>query len=204
MAVSAAVKAAMKRAGQGAKNSGGGNNIRHGRGILMIDKWYWRQGHKGLSHVHEFIVTKSEKNIVMEGDKKIDVEPNAVNSSCSAVYNYDGKAKDMAGVNSARFVLGLFGLEADAVSEEDVEKTIEEGSADDSNPCRGMVIGYETYPIQTKAGAWIVGVKWSCVNKPGEGQNTIEAAKARWDAFQLSKSAMETAAKSSEKQTATQ
>lgn len=162
--------------------SGSGQNIRHGRYVLMLDKWEFRHGHKGISDIHEFIVVKSDKIVVME-DTRVEAEPNAVDTRCSAVYNYDGAAKVMAPINTKRFLLGLLG-KAD-VTEEEQSKYLMGYTNDDPknglvNPCRGMIIGCETYPIRTVAGKWIIGTNWLHIAAPGQGDNALDAAKARY------------------------
>lgn len=203
-----ALSAEIKKRLADAKVTGGGSNINHGRYIFMIKKWWFEQGYKGLADKHELVVMKAEKITVMEGDKKVEVEPNPVGSTCSAVYNYDGKAKVMAPINTKKFLFGLLGIEEKDITPDDANATLEECINDDSkvgpvNPCRGMLIACETYPIYTKESKqWIVGTKWECVSPPGEGENTDEKAKARFEEHERALKAMASAAAPTQQKTA--
>lgn len=181
---------AEKKAFKDARSSGGGPNIRHGIYVLMIDKWFFKRGFKGLADIHEFVVVNAEKNIVMEGDKKVDVEPNPVDSSVSTTFPYFGKAGVMGPVNTTQFLLALLGKKDDEISDDEkeearVECTNEDAKAGPVNPCRGMIIGAETVPYFTKeTKQWIVRIKWHTIDPLGEGENTPEKAAERWAAFE--------------------
>ncbi len=169
-----------------AKPSGNGANIRHGKYALMIDKWFFKKGHKGISEIRELVVLEAEKVVVMEGEKERADTPNAVGSSCSIVSAYHGDGADMGPINTMRFLYGLFNLSEGDITAEEQETTIAECTNTESedgavNPMRGMVIGLETFPVLTsKNKKWITGTKWICIDKPGEGVNTVEEAAARW------------------------
>lgn len=181
-----------KQIGQ-ATSTGRGNNIRYGRYVLMIDKWYFRKGYTGLSDIHELVVLKSEKMIVMEGEKKVEVEPNPEDSSASAVFSYGGKGKVMAPINTTGFVLALMGLKDEQITGDEKMSALEEFTNEDPkkfegrvNPCRGMIIGCETVPTQTRESKqWITALKWVHLAPPGgTGENSFEKAAERWAAYQ--------------------
>jgi hypothetical protein len=167
-----------------AKASSGGNNIRYGEYILMYWKSSYDKMNSGWCHINEFIVTEATKITVMEGEKKVEVEPNQVGTQCSYVINYDGKGKLSADGNSKALVLGLFGFTEGDVEDTKVSETLADLTAD-SQPAKGMVIKLSTYPkeVRSRPGNFITGMKWECVSKPGEGQNTPEAIQARLEQY---------------------
>lgn len=181
-----------------ARSSGGGNNLNHGVYILMLDKWFFKRGFKGLADVHEFVVVSSEKAVgLMEGDKKVDVEPNAVDSSSSTTFSYAGNALKMAPVNTTQFLLAMLGKKDEELDDDEKEAARLECTNDDPNevdgegnklpvnPCRGMLVGAETVPYFTKeTKKWIVRINWKTIDPIGEGENTFEKAKERWAAYE--------------------
>ncbi len=158
----------------------GGNNIRHGEYILMYWKSSYDKMNSGYCHINEFVVVSAKKIAVMEGDKPKDIEPNEPGTMCGYVINYDGKGKQSADGNSKALVLGLFGLNEGEVSQEDVGEALADLTAD-NQPAKGMLIKCTTYPkeVRSRPGNYITGLKWECVNKPGEGENAVEKAAAR-------------------------
>jgi hypothetical protein len=167
-----------------AKASSGGNNIRYGEYILMYWKSSYDKMNSGWCHINEFVVVQATKVNIMEGEKKVDVEPNQVGTQCSYVINYDGKGKLSADGNSKALVLGLFGLTEGEVDDALVSQTL--GSlTDDAQPAKGMLIKLSTYAkeVRSRPGNYITGMKWECVNKPGEGENAPEAVKARLEQY---------------------
>lgn len=173
-----------------AKASGGGNNIRHGEYVLMLIKSSYDRMHSGQCHINEFVVMDAKKISVMEGEKTLDVTPNSVGSQCSVVINYDGKGKLSADANSKAIVLGLFGLKEDDVSDELVSDTLGD-LTHDKQPARGMLIKCLTYPkeVRSRPGNYITGLKWECVDKPGEGLNAPAAITERLEAYEAQKKA---------------
>jgi hypothetical protein len=167
-----------------AKASSGGNNIRYGEYILMYWKSSYDKMNSGWCHINEFVVTQATKISVMEGEKKVDVEPNQVGTQCSYVINYDGKGKLSADGNSKALVLGLFGFVEGEISDEKVSETLADLTAD-NQPAKGMLLKCSTYPkeVRSRPGNYITGIKWECVSKPGEGENSAEKIKARLDEY---------------------
>lgn len=190
MEISEKLKAAMKKAAT-VNLSGNGVLIRqYGNYVFMVDKWFFKQGHKGLSDIHELVTMKAEKVTVYEDEKKVEVDPHAVGSRVSAIFNYDGKGKDMAPINSMRFLLGLFGVNEADISDEDKEASLAQATGKD-NPTQGMLIACEVYPAKTNAGRWIAVCRWSCVDKPGEGQNAPDVVKKRWAEYEAKRKKLE-------------
>jgi hypothetical protein len=179
-------------------------NIRHGKYLLMIDVWKLHRGYRNvLSDIHNFVVVKSEKITVMEDEKKREDVPNEVGTRCGATFKYDGNGAEMAPINSTRFLLALWGLqdgeiEDDAKTSAWMRATNEDPKkfANDVidgttitipsvNPTRGMLIGAETNAIFTKKSSkWIVGVNFIHIARPGEGDNSYEAAAKRWAEYE--------------------
>jgi len=163
-----------------AKASSGGNNIRYGEYILMYWKSSYDHMNSGWCHINEFVVVSATKIVVMEGEKKVDVEPNQVGTQCSYVINYDGKGKLSADGNSKALVLGLFGFKEGEVPDEKVSETLADLTAD-NQPAKGMLIKCSTHPkeVRSRPGNYITGIKWECVATPGQGENAPEANQAR-------------------------
>lgn len=186
------------------KSSGGGANIRHGRYVFMIDRWFVKEGFKGTTDIHELVVVEAEKNVVFEDDRKVEVEPNPVGSKCSAAFSWDGgEAAKMGPVNSTQFLFALFGdLRDEDITPQQKMETFEECTNADPrkvfpsghdqagqpmpvNPCRGMLIRCETYATLTKTTKkWIAALRWSCYDPAGHGANTFEAARNRWAEYE--------------------
>jgi len=163
-----------------ARATAGGNNIRHGEYVLMIMRSTYDKMNSGQCHINEFVVHEAKKNVVAEGEKTVDVEPNPVGSSCSYVINYDGKGKLSADGNSKALVLGLFGMKEGEVDDALVADTLGDFT-DDSQPAKGMLVKCSTYAkeVRSKPGKFITGLNWSCADKPGEGVNSPEQCAAR-------------------------
>jgi N6-adenosine-specific RNA methylase IME4 len=170
----------------------GGNNIRYGEYILMYWKSSYDRMNSGNCHINEFVVVQAKKIVVMEGDKQKDVEPNQVGTMCSYVINYDGKGKLSADGNSKSIVLGLFGIEEkpdDAQQQEELMQALADLTSD-AQPAKGMLIKLETYPkeVRSRPGNYITGMKWSCVDPLGTGENIVEKAAERVKQFQVMQS----------------
>ncbi len=183
-------------------------NIRHGKYLLMVDKWYLLRGYRNvLSDVHNFIILRSEANLVIEQDEhgnpreRRDV-PNEVGSRCGVVFKQDGKSTEMAIINSTRFTLALLGMGDADISDEDklaywmrltndepkkcLGERMEDGALiPATNPTRGMLIAAETTPILTKESKrWIVGINFIHVAMPGFGDNAYDVAARRWAEYE--------------------
>jgi hypothetical protein len=178
-------------------------NFRHGKYLLMVDTWKLHRGYRGvLSDVHNFVVLKADA-ITIVTDKETKEIPNEVGTKVGATFKYDGAGAEMAPINSTRFMLGLWGF-ADADLNQDsktavwLRSTNEDpakftGEKDEqtgyiippTNPMRGMLIGLETSPIFTKkTQRWITGLNWIHIARPGEGDNSYEAAAKRWAEYE--------------------
>ena len=156
-----------------------------------VAKWLFKAaGYKGKSEIVEMIVVGAEKLIVMLEDKRIDEEPNQVDSTCKIVNNYDGKAKEMAPDKTTQFVLALWGLNNDAVTAEWKQQTWAASMNQDAargvvNPMCGMLIGCETYAVRAaKSGIALTLPKWIHIAQPGQGINDYKAAAQRWAEYE--------------------
>lgn len=170
-----------------ARVGGGGNYINHGTYVMMVDKWFF-QKIQDRCVILEMIVAEARLNVVYEGDKKVEQEPNAVGSSASDTANFDGDGKLSAASNSRAPVLGLFDLkENDASLAAQVGQTLDQ-CIGPAQPARGMLVCLTTFPkkIRTpKPGGptHITGRTYSCFDKPGFGANAPDKVKARLDAL---------------------
>lgn len=165
------------------RTSGGGNYIQHGNYIFMIDKWFY-QKIQDRCIILENATVESKKKVVYEGQKKVEQEPNAVGSTCSATANFDGEGKLSAPSNARAPVLGLFGLKENEVPDAKVSETLSYVCADPT-PARGMLLACSTFPkeVRSRKGNYITGLAWECVSKPGEGVNAPDLVKARLEAW---------------------
>ena len=174
-----------------ARVAGGGVNIRHGvYPSLLVKKMFFGDMNSGPCFILELRVHEAPRRIdVVEGTvTRKDVEPNAIGTECSLAVNFDGAGKLSAKSNVRAVILGLFGMEDDKVSDDQVEATVNE-ICSDAQPARGMLIGLSTFPKMVRSkkdlpdnapGKWITGLKWECVAMPGEGRNSqAEVAKRR-------------------------
>lgn len=165
-------RAAILKKVAAAQVSGGGNNIRDGRGQLVVKRIALESGYNGSRFVVEFAVVSSAK-VPVQSEKtgeSLDVEPNPPGSDVSWVQMLD--KHESAFGNIKGFVLSLFG-EEDA-SEAELLETLEEVTGD-PGACAGRVIGYETYRRITKGkGMEIVLVRWQHVEQT---QADIDAMK---------------------------
>lgn len=173
-----------------ARATAGGNNIKHGKYVLMLMKSTYEKMNSGWCHINEFVVVEAQKIAVQEGDKKLDIEPNSVGSTCSSVINYDGKGKLSADGNSKALVLGLFGMKEGEVPDAKVSETLGD-LTHDRQPAKGMLIGCETYPkeVRSRPGNYITGINWFCIARPGEGLNAPDKIGERLRAFEVAKAA---------------
>lgn len=178
-------------------------NIRHGRYVLMIDKWFLLRGFRNvLSDIHNFIVVKAEPNTVVIDGKPVTDIPNEVGSRCGAAFKHEGNSLEMARINGTRFTLAVLGLNDAEISEDDKTEAWMRMTNDDPkkfvgekvdgtdivipsiNPCRGMIVAAETTPVVTKAEKNIVGITWSNIAPAGEGVNGYVEAAKRWAEYE--------------------
>lgn len=146
----------------GSTVSGGGNNIRDGRGRLVLRRFALESGFKGSRAVFEFVVASSSKIPVTElkTGKALDIEPNAVGSECSYVQMLERHANAFGNVKG--IVLELFG-EKEATDDELVETLAE---MEEKNAAYGRVIDFETYRKITDANkVEIIVPKWYAVEQ---------------------------------------
>jgi hypothetical protein len=170
-----------------ARVGGGGNYINHGTYVMMVDKWFF-QKIQDRCIILEMIVAEARPNIVYEGDKKVEQEPNVVGSSASDTANFDGDGKLSAAGNSRAPVLGLFDLkENDASLAAQVGQTLDQ-CIGPAQPARGMLVCLTTFPKKIRSPkpggpTHITGRTYSCFDKPGVGANAPDKVKARLDAL---------------------
>lgn len=166
-----------------ARVAGGGNYIQHGDYVVMYDKWFY-QKIQDRCVILEMIVAEAHKKVVMEGDKRVEQDPNPPGSSMSDTANFDGQGKLSAPANSRAPVLGLFGYKENEVPDATVTATLDE-CLGPNQPARGMLVVLKTFSkeIQSRKGSYITGRNYECISKPGTGINTPDLVKARLDAL---------------------
>src|SRR5579872_1809295 len=153
----------LKKIGE-ATVSGGGNNLRDGRGRLALRKFALESGFHGSRAVAEFIVVASQKKQVVsvKTGKPLDIEPNAPGTDVSIVNMLDKHASAFGNVKD--LVLHLVGVED--CTQEELVSTITDLEAGAAN---GRVIDYDTYRKETKENkVEIVLPKWYSVEQSDE------------------------------------
>lgn len=130
-------------------SAGGGNNLRDGRGRLVVKRLSFDNGFNGDRFSSEFIVFGSNKIAVTElkTGKALDIEPNAIGTDVSVVQMLD--KHENAWGNVKGFVLALFGVDGSTVTEKDLADTLDEITSSE-NAAAGMVIDFDTYRKVTK------------------------------------------------------
>lgn len=119
----------------------GGNWIRDGKYRFALERLEMHEGEDNTSFVIELRVKSSQK-------VRDDVEPNAVGSRCSSVYNLT-KHKSAPGNTKAFMLAALAGL---GIPESAFSaKWIKEATSD-LQPLRGLLIDDETYRKAIKSG----------------------------------------------------
>lgn len=143
--------------------SGGGNNLRDGRGRIAVTKLALEDGFNGSRFTTEGIIVGSSKIPVTEllTGKALDIEPNAVGTDVSIVQMLD---KHMSAFGNVKgFIMELYGFQGD-VSQEDFADTLEELTR--SNSAHGMVIDFVTYrKVTREKKIEIVLPKWQHVEQ---------------------------------------
>ena len=162
--------------------SSGGNNLRDGKGQLVLQKFELTTGFNGERAVFEFVVVSSQKKndvVSVKTGEKLDIEPNAPGSTVSIV-NMLGK-HDSAFGNTKGIVLALWG-EAETSNEEllaVMQMMLDSGAG------VGRVINYDTYRKETKENkVEIVLPKWFSVEQTDERVEQMKAWLAQVTAAQ--------------------
>ncbi len=157
-----------------AKTSGTGIKIRDGKYIFVLKKVMMDKLYSGTYFIVEFIVKHATKVVVNELNEPyavIDVEPNAVGTTCSVCVEIGGKNKSAAGNIKALF-MGLVGeTDESKVDAKEFQEMLDKMTST-AQPGRGMYIRCETYRKPIKSGVNIgkayVGQNWSAVDQTPE------------------------------------
>lgn len=164
-----------------ARSTGGGSFINYGTYVFMIKKWFFQQV-QDRCIVLDLVSIEAAKKVVYEGDKRVEVDPNAAGTDCSSLVNFDGKGKQSAPANSRGPVLGLFGIKDSGSSEvvASAHNTLDMALGKDQ-PFAGMLLLCSAYPkeIRSNPGNYITAYNWDCLSVPGQGVNAPELVKAR-------------------------
>jgi hypothetical protein len=152
-------RAALLKKIAAAKSNGGGVYIQPGQFILEVENILFESKYGGSTFIVEFIVRES---ISTEAGK----EANKVGTKCSSVDVVDkpGAAGDAAAGNVKAFVLGLYGLNAEEVSEAEFLEAVGAITEKDQ-PAKGMLIGCTAFtkPKKTKPGEFLTAKRWTTV-----------------------------------------
>lgn len=150
-----------------ASATGGGNNLRDGRGRLCIKKLSLEDGFQGARFVGELVVVSSQKIPVTElkTGRPLDIEPNPAGGEVSWVQLFDKHPTAFGAVKG--FLLSLFNVAESETDPKDIVETMAEVT--EKNSAEGMVIDYATYRrVTDKNGVEIVLPKWSHVEQTPE------------------------------------
>jgi hypothetical protein len=159
----------------GASNStAGGNYIQPGYGVLIVDKQFPKDGHKGLSYIAEFVVKESHD---IPGS---DRHANAVGSSCVSIQKIGPGKHQMTFMGNVKAMIeGICGEYPSkevraAITNQDPSKC--DGV---TQALRGTLVGYETYQkTSASSGEEMTLVRWHTI-APDKGNSNEEIAKRR-------------------------
>lgn len=151
-----------------AQASGGGNNIRDGIYTFEICNLLLEKKYKGEIFIVEFLVRDAKA--VQELDKQgKPVVPNEPGSRCSWVLNLT--KNESAPGNMKKFFLDLYGYAEHEVTPDELATVLDMALAGDQ-PCRGWLIGDETYrkTIQKgpNAGQPFTAHGWKTISATGD------------------------------------
>lgn len=168
-----------------AKATQGGENIRDGKGLLIINKLELGPKTNGEFFISEFVVLESQKVPVtsLVTGLPLDVEPNPPGSSCSIRIPVNNPEVKSGPGNVKAYVLALLGYteaEVDATPgsfgtalAQLVDKDPLTGqdlpAAQCKQPARGMVIAFETYRKlkKKKSNEEMTLIRWTHVPPSG-------------------------------------
>ena len=149
-----------------ASTTGGGNWIRHGLYLFVVERLLLKQGYKGVSFIAELRVKVAQATV--DG-----VVPNPVGSSCSNVQSLSNPATPNAMGAVKAFILTLLGITES--TEDEFVRAFEE-LVGPTQLARGLVVACETYDHTTQKGKEIVLPKWSHVVQAPEEITAERAA----------------------------
>lgn len=145
-----------------AQASGGGNYIKHGRGVMVVKEAFYKEDlDSGRGFIVELLVDTVEPYIGSDG-KPLPCNPPG--STVSFVQLFDKFKKTSMG-NTKAFIEALSGesLEGEKFVER-FEKLVSE-----KNPGRGLKIGFSTYEKMTQSGGKLLILpKWEHVEQTPE------------------------------------
>jgi hypothetical protein len=157
---------------------GSGTKIRDGKGRLILNNMYFKDGFKGTFFIADLVVEESQKIPVVseKTGEKLDVEPNAPGTSTSFVVQVNNPKNKGAEGYVLDFVMTLQGLDHTQMKNEEkcanIKANVGMKTKDASpkvSPLRGATIDYETYrKVADKSGKELVVPKWSHVKQTPE------------------------------------
>lgn len=148
----------------GATTSGGGINLRDGRGRIAVKTMLLQDGFKGSRFVMEGVIVSSAKIPVTElkTGKTLDINPNEPGTDISWVQMLDEHESAFGAVKD--LVLKLYGEDESSITNEDFIATLDELTT--KNSALGMVVDFGTYRKVTRANSIeIVLPKWATVEQ---------------------------------------
>lgn len=150
---------------------GGGVFLKDGLYGLAIKKIELEQKHTGVCFIVEFKIMSAQKHPMYP-----DIEPNAVGTSASIVWNFT-KHADTAPGNTKGFLTTLEGVDASVLDVDTVGKLID-AAVGPGQPYKGYLVGCETYRKMTKDKSKELTLpKWQHI--PESGDNAPEMIKER-------------------------
>lgn len=169
---------------ENAQSTQGGNNIRDGKGRLIVDKIVMEKKTNGYFGIAEFVVESSEKVPVqdLKTNQVLDIAPNGPGTKCSIAVPLDSPKIKSGPGNWKAFILSLLGYtDAQVAANPGSLKAAMAALRSDAQPARGMLIDFNTYRKMTKDGQTQLTLpKWTHVPPTaGNDKASITARRAK-------------------------
>ncbi len=162
-----------------AQANGKGDNFKDGKGVVLIRELICKKMNEGATFVASTKVVSSEAKGDLDPVAKTPITPNAVGSTPSWPQKLE-KHKSAPG-NVKAFTLALLGFAEAQVQPAQFAEALGRAISKEQ-PCRGMLLGYETYQQVTRggpnAGKTNTYVRWIHV-PPGSGNDAKSIAERR-------------------------
>lgn len=152
---------ALKKKIAKADPAGGGNKLRDGKGVLVVDRIVAKEGHKGLTVRIEAVVESSQKLSVVspKTNETLNISPNDPGTTVSIVENMKNEGSE-GRILAALLALFGYGQDADDTVKSEVLEAIQEETDKGPNLARGLAVAYETERFVTKKGIEMAGPRF--------------------------------------------
>lgn len=149
-----------------------GNWIRDGKGRLIVKKIVFEKMNGGPTFVAEFEVESNQKVSVVSllTREKLDIEPNAVGSSCSMVTRLTGDALAIKSKQGSikNFICKLLGVDPKNVTSQEYVEAFRQACSP-GQPAKGMVVDFETVrKLNKKEDEEFIRPQWTHVPPSGD------------------------------------